>query len=183
MMTTSLRKRLQFATHDVHEALHAHPDFAAMQDGSISVQAFDHVMARMGGFYRALDPIMTAASRSFSDGTYRYLPRSPMFSDVEKPQMTLPSITSQPSLAGAAYVVDGSVLGGRVLGTALGGRLHHAYWAWCASEGPQVWRNVLAFIDHVDTGSAQQTQAIDAALAVFETFKESVTEQQGEAVS
>lgn len=155
----------------MHEALHDHSHFAAMAEGRISAGAFDRVMARMGGFFAALDPVMDrACSRSGADaGAYVYRPRAGYFPDREGIAV-LPGIEGTAGLAGAAYVVDGAMLGGQVLRHAIAGRLAHPYWDWCARDGAGIWRETQALIARADTGPAPADTAVRTAKAVFEAF-------------
>jgi len=172
MAVDDLRQRLRAETHAVHEHLHQHQFFAAIADGSIDARNFDRLMARMGGFYRALDPLMIAACGSAGKGGYRYRPRAALFPRVEVGAPALPVIDDLAALAGSAYVVDGSVLGGQLLKRAIAGRLQHPYWDWCASDGPSVWRETRALIDSANGNAAAADRAVDTANAVFQAFSD-----------
>lgn len=166
-----LRQKLREETHAVHERLHQHRHFAAIADGSIRSVDFDPLMARMGAFYAALDPLMTAASRDLGQGAYRYQPRAVLFPSVEGAPPHFPRIDTLPAFAGAAYVVDGSVLGGQLLRRAISGRLCHPYWDWCAVAGPDVWRSTRALIDLADS-CPDRDDAVKTANAVFQVFSD-----------
>ena len=170
MLDLALRHRLRVETADVHERLHQHRLFAAIADGNIGSDDFDRLMARMGGFYAALDPLMIVAGRKAQPGTYTYRARTPMFSRVDGHAPILQRISDLASLAGAAYVVDGSVLGGQILRRAIAGRLTHPYWDWCATDGPSVWRETQKLIELVDTDACSANLAIKVANDVFNAF-------------
>lgn len=167
-----LRHRLRIETNEVHELLHRHPYFSAIADGTIESQKFDQLMALMGGFYATLDPLMTQACRHLGSdaGQYRYRARVPYFSIRSRDAPALPEIRGLAALAGAAYVVDGAVLGGQVLRKAIAGRLVHPYWDWCAEDGRSVWSGTQALIDLADAEQASSDKAIEVAIAVFQAF-------------
>lgn len=175
MRVPSLRWLLQESTSAVHQRLHRHPDFSAIADGTILGRDFDLLMARIGGFFCALDPKMQAACDCTPGlGDYAYRARAPMFPRTLAEPSRLPAVNDLPSLAGAAYVVDGSVLGGKVLASALGDHLQHPYWDWCAGNGPAIWRATIALIDCADTGTDARFRAVSTAQDVFAAFEESV---------
>lgn len=180
MTGSSLRQRLRAETQAVHERLHRDDHFAAIADGSILAQDFDQLMARMGGFYRALDPIMMAVCHQTGQkaGGYAYHARAPMFTGCTGTP-DLPRIAGLGALAGAAYVVDGSVLGGQILRRAIAGRLSHPYWDWCAVAGASVWRATRALIDTADQ-AAVGDEAVKAANAVFLAFSEHMNMSEAE---
>lgn len=185
MAVLALRQRLRAETHAVHERLHQHELFAAIADGSIAAEDFDRLMARMGGFYAAFDPVMTAANLHARHGgvDYRYQMRRPLFHRTDTPPPVLPEIIDLATLAGAAYVVDGAVLGGQILQRAIAGRLEHPYWDWCASTGALVWRNARALIDTADTGASAADRAVDTANRVFQAFSDHMNMPREEAAA
>lgn len=159
-------------THVVHERLHRQRHFSAIADGTIAAEDFDWLMTRMGGFYAALDPMMTAACRRIGAGTggYRYHARTPKFPNITGGVPALPEIGNLAALAGAAYTVDGAVLGGQLLRQSIAGRLDHPYWDWCATAGKTIWHDARALIDLADTDPGSVGCAIDVAKAVFSAF-------------
>ena len=52
---TELRDSLRLATADVHERLHRHIGFAAVQAGSIDHRAYIKLLSRLYGFYRPFE--------------------------------------------------------------------------------------------------------------------------------
>ena len=183
MTAPPLRQRLKAETSDVHERLHEHQDFAAIANGSILSQDFDRIMAHVGGFYAALDPAMMSASRKLGSKVYQYRPGRPLFTQVVKQGGGIPTIDTLAALAGAAYVVDGAVLGGQILRRALSGRLSHPYWDWCANHGATVWREARMLIDLADTNEAAADHAVQTANAVFHEFERyvSITKEKASA--
>lgn len=155
---------------DVHERLHAHPGFAAIADGTIRAAEFHRLMGLMGSFYAAFDPLVSAASVQVGRGIYCYQNRAPMFHTALGGAPDLPKIDDLSALAGAAYVVDGSVLGGQILRRAIASRLQHPYWEWCAREGASVWRCTRTLIDAADAGPEANGHAVHIANAVFSAF-------------
>lgn len=174
MTSHALRYRLKIETADVHERLHDQSDFAAIAGGTILERDFKRVMARIGGFYAVFDPKMERGSQSAGPNVYAYQARGPLFAHVETSDLDLPDVDTLPALAGAAYVMDGAVLGGQILRRAISDRLTHPYWDWCAEKGAAVWRDARALIDLADTDSEAADHAIDVAKAVFRAFERQV---------
>lgn len=168
MVGRSLRQDLRDATGDVHETLHRLPDFRALAEGRLSASAHNKMMQQMGGFYLQLDPRMIEANHMFAG--YAYHPRSAFFADARAGNIDLPPLHTREALAGAAYVVDGSVLGGQVLARSAGTASAHPYWHWCRTEGASVWCSALALIESIDTGPEAREQVVATALQVFTVF-------------
>ena len=172
MACSPLRQRLKIETAEIHERLHHHDQFAATANGSIDSAAFDDLMDRMGTFYAALDPIMVAACRhtGADRAGYFYRPRAPLFPRALQCAPRFARIDNLASLAGAAYVVDGAVLGGQIIGRAIAGRLEHPYWEWCAEVGAMVWRQARGLIEHADRDPYASDRAVASAKHMFQAF-------------
>lgn len=166
----TLRHRLRAATWDQHELLHRDPMLASLADGSIEPDDYTAVMTRLGRFYCAIDDVVLAGCRQFRCGLngYVYRPRGGMFQIRAPARLDLPPIRSAAALAGTCYVLDGAVLGGKVMARAM--PCHHPFFDWCASNGPGIWRDAKRLIDHVDTDSAAANAAIQAACLAFDAF-------------
>ena len=72
---------------------------------------------------------------------------------------------------GAAYVVEGSRLGGALLARQVADGLPKAYLATPLPKG--AWRKFLVMLDEALYGHVMRASALSAALAVFTTFEES----------
>lgn len=172
MTAKGLRHRLKRETMDVHLRLHDHGYFAAMAAGTISTTDFQRLMRRMGSFYAALDPLMAAACAKTGAGVYHYRHRGPMFGDIEDPGPGLLAIDDLAALTGAAYVVDGSVMGAQLLRRAILGRLQHPYWDWCAAHGAAIWHETRALIAFAESCDVNQDRTVQFANAVFAAFED-----------
>lgn len=151
-----------------------------MQSGSISAGRFAVLMRQMGGFYAMLDPVMVSASERLAPDGYRYRTRASHFSSRNPAPIRPPRVETLPALAGAAYVVDGAVMGGQIIARALPKDLQHPYWTWCTRDGPTQWRSVLGLIAAVDSSERAAQEAVDTALATFEAFSAAVAEPEVE---
>ncbi|MEM7210360.1 MAG: biliverdin-producing heme oxygenase [Pseudomonadota bacterium] len=170
MVENVLRLQLRDETSGVHEALHRHPEFIALQAGQLDTFGQYALMSRIGAFYAALDPKMTRAAHLAEDIGYAYRPRSPLFPEVSPRSVSLPQIDTLPAFVGAAYVVDGAVLGGRMIAGKQAAHVRHAYWDWCIRNGPTVWRRTLALIAGANLSDPERQEAIGTAHSVFEAF-------------
>lgn len=176
MRSQSLRDVLAAETRDVHERLHRHPDFAALEAGTIGRSDYACLMARMGGFYSALDRTVLLACKHLKGDLagYRYRQRGPLFAERASHGAILPQLGSLPALAGAIYVADGAVLGGQILARSAGPGRAHAYWEWCAEQGASVWHQARGLIDRADRGPEARSVAVASAISVFRAFEVSV---------
>lgn len=176
MAQRTLRHHLRETTREVHEELHALQGFHALSVASITREEFRWLMAGMGHFYKALDGRMITACRAHSGSIagYQYHCRAPLFSEGTTREIELPKITGPATLAGAAYVVDGAVLGGRILGAGPLSFARHPYWDWCASEGPKVWRGACSLLDHLERAGTEHAAVVQGAQAMFEAFRDAM---------
>lgn len=172
----TLRAELRRGTAQVHEALHSHPWFAELAEGRLSAATYQALMQRLFGFYRAFDPMMCAAAETLGDrvGEYRYVPRAQMLrraagATAPDRRVALPRIGGLAAFCGAAYVVDGAVLGGAILGRALPRNADRTYWDWCSREGPGIWRANHQLLRDAETDASRQ-DAMSSALATFAAF-------------
>lgn len=172
MEQQTLRHHLRIGTREVHEALHASRGFYALSEATITPHAFQTLMSGMGQFYQALDgPMIQACARHKGKiGGYQYRPRAKLFAVQQAKSIVLPGINGPAALAGAAYVVDGAVLGGKILGSGPLTFARHPYWDWCARDGSKIWRSACALLDHLDRDGINHAEVLSSATAVFEAF-------------
>ena len=182
--TLRLRHLLRESTGEVHEALHRLPCFARLADATIGRAEYARLLQRMEEFYAAADPALGAAARRFeaATGGEVHHPRAPLLArDLAALDLTpkwrrasaFPSPDSPAALAGALYVVDGSLLGGAVLGRAvaqLDWPAPASYWRWAGAEGPAIWWRTVALLGRVDDGEASRRAAAASAEATFRAF-------------
>ena len=111
---TELRDALRMATADVHERLHHHIGFAAVQAGSIDHRAYIKLLSRLYGFYRPFE-----AAAQLSPERTRWLESDLTTLGVDAAEReklprcaAFPHRFSADHILGARYVVEGSALGG-----------------------------------------------------------------------
>lgn len=185
MAKRTLRHHLRIHTQEVHEELHSLDGFHPLATGTITPDAFQSLMTGLAGFYKSLDSRMLRANARYHEetGGYCYRPRAILFPEPARAAV-LPAIDSLAALAGAAYVVDGAVLGGRVLGNGPLPFARHPYWDWCASDGPAIWRAACKMLEHLDRCGIAHAEVLDAAQSTFETFRDTMLDHmtQGDPV-
>lgn len=187
------RIALRRATDAVHAELNDHPAFQGVLSGQADQAEYDRLLTRLIGFYRLADRAMqeSLADAHERRGSYRYLPRSPQLAaDLAAtaataataetaaaradPACSFPELRSGAALAGAAYVLDGALLGGAILARAVQALPcrpgNTRFWRWCRDEGPAQWRRTLALIAREDRGEDSRAQMILSAHASFAAF-------------
>lgn len=175
-----LRELLRSATASVHERLHHHPGFAAVQAGTIDRAAYTLLLSRLYGFYRPFD----AASQMAPERTQwleidldalgvgaavrRELPCCDAFPDRLAPEFIL----------GARYVIEGSALGGRgmarQLDALLGPEISAGRRFFCghgATTGA-VWRDWLEVLSAAPDSIEQRAAIVAGATATFAIFEQ-----------
>ena len=175
----SLRQMIKQATGEVHQRLHLHPGFAAVQNGSISLKSYQRLLARLYGFYVPFE-----IEAQISPERSQWLERDLDATDRVEMALTLPplctgipQLKSPERLLGAMYVVEGSAVGGRVLAANLDNLLGHG-----VREGRQffegrgtatgfAWHRYLAQLDHFDHDPDIRDQVVGAALETFLVFE------------
>jgi heme oxygenase len=179
--------RLKQATRAVHDQLHRTPLLAAFERAELDIDDYLRVLQVFHDFYAAIDqpiedamPLLPALPEPFE-----YVPRAPMFArdlaslGVRSLQtgMSQPpqfSIASTGSLAGALYVVEGSILGGAGLnqcarkilqGDDLAGRF---YWQWCRDNAAARWPSVRRALNAAWREGCSEAEMIATAGSVFD---------------
>ena len=168
----------------MHQALHHAPAFAALADGTLDQAEGAGLMHRLWRFYSAADPLLSGACQrlAMAPNLYAYAPRLPHLAEwagsPADPPPAMPTLDTPAARAGAAYVLDGALLGGSVLDRAsrnmdwIGG-----YWRWCRSDGGRIWQRTLAFLGTIP--EPQHAAALTAARETFGAFRETVTTAPG----
>jgi heme oxygenase (biliverdin-IX-beta and delta-forming) len=174
-----LREALRAATSEVHERLHGHDGFAAVQAGTIDGKAYRHLLSRLYGFYRPFE----AAARLAPQRT-RWLEQ-----DLEAlgvcavSRVTLPRCAAFPPrlcpdhVLGARYVVEGSALGGRGMARQLDALLGpgvmagRQFFSGHGADTGSAWRDYLALLAREPRPMPQCSAIIDGANATFATFE------------
>ena len=172
----ALRDVLRAATRDVHDRMHRHAGFAAIQDATIGRAEYRRLIVRLYGFYLPFE-----AATSISPDRSQWLVRDLQALDLERPLYMLPKCPHVPSLdsahsrLGALYVVEGSALGGRDLARSLD-RLFGADVAegrqFFIGHGPktgEAWRGYLAQLSAAPSGA--RAEIIRGAVETFAAFE------------
>ncbi|WP_161978438.1 biliverdin-producing heme oxygenase [Sphingomonas oligophenolica] len=176
----SLRDALRIATAEVHERLHHHIGFAAVQAGTIDHGTYALLLSRPYGFYRPFE-----ATAELSPERTRWLESDLTALNVDGAAReklprcsTFPSHFSPDHILGARYVVEGSALGGRGMARQLDALLgpqagagRHFFSGHGAATGV-VWREYLALLSAVPSSARRNTAIIDGANATFALFEQ-----------
>ncbi|MBU2533059.1 MAG: biliverdin-producing heme oxygenase [Alphaproteobacteria bacterium] len=186
--TRTVREVLRRATVASHEQLHENHLLNQLAQKTISRDDYVELHLRFHAYYTELDGIITSACDRFTDhlNGYAYEPRSPIFSsdlaDLAVPvvppfafalplEILPPDIRCVGDLAGAAYVVEGSLLGGSQLCKAASAVLPTdagcGYWLWCRQNGGRRWAATCRFIECVGRSEAQRAAMVASAEATF----------------
>jgi len=187
------RFALRRETRDDHAILDSHPAFAAMADDTLTIGQYCRLMEALAAVYRCLDPRISEACLRLGVGAYgfAYALRAPMLEGdcaalgidgksertTDEPGLNL---TSAAALAGALYVIEGSVLGGAMLHRSTlrfrgpKGEVANGYWAWCATAGKARWASACRLIEAVDTDAVARIEMREAAQSVFRAIAEAL---------
>ena len=181
---TVARAALRAATEATHLALHAHPRFAGLVEGTASRAAHIALLNSLWRFYARADAEIADAPVYAAAEGYRYRPRSPALeaagarAGVPAQAPLLPVIAGLPELAGIAYVLDGALMGGAVIEAALRRQgldiAERSFWLWCREEGPAAWAEARALIARADALSAGRAGMVAAAVASFAAFADNL---------
>lgn len=177
-----LRDALRVATAGVHERLHHHIGFAAVQAGTIDQEAYTTLLSRLYGFYSPFE-----AAAQLAPHRTRWLAIdladlgvSPKVRD-KLPRCTFPQFFSPDHILGARYVVEGSALGGRGMARQLDallgaeGTAGRQFFSGHGAATGVVWRQYLALLSAVPGSALRRTAIIDGANATFATFEQWLT--------
>jgi heme oxygenase len=176
---TSLRQCLRTATDVVHQRLHGHSGFAAVQDGTIGQTDYVRLLVRLDGFHRAFED-----AACISDERSGWLARDLetmrgecWLPGVRQQRPAMPQLDSAERVLGALYVVEGSALGGRSLARGLDRLLGSGESngrRFFEGRGPSTgaaWRDFVGRLDLIPAKSAARVSAVDAAVEVFSVFE------------
>lgn len=163
----------------MHQRLHAHAGFAAIEDGSIDLPRYLRLLVRLYGFHAAFDAAGEGGQRSawlrqdlrsfgLSEASLAACPACP---DV-------PGFSTAGARLGARYVVEGAALGGCLLARRLDGLLGPGVTAgrcFLAGRGAgtgQTWRDYLAQLAAAPDTAVARTEIVGAALQTFAAFED-----------
>ena len=175
----TLHQALRVATAAVHQRLHGHAGFAAVQDGSILPSQYRQLLMRLYGFHVAFETATGAApersgwlaedlARMGADGGM--VDAAPRCADM-------PALDTPARLLGALYVVEGSTLGGRIMAPRLDGILGRqaAGRRFLLGRGTATggaWRLLLGRIEAIGHDPHQRAEAVAAAMQTFAAFED-----------
>jgi heme oxygenase len=180
---TKLRDALRVATADIHERLHHHVGFAAVQAGTIDHGAYTTLLSRLYGFYR---PFEAAAQLSPERTRGIESDLTALGVDAEEREKlprcaAFPHRFSADHILGARYVVEGSALGGRGLARQLDGLLGtgvaagRQFFSGHGAATGAVWREYLTLLSAVPSSALRRTAIVAGANTTFATFKQWLT--------
>jgi heme oxygenase len=159
----------------VHQRLHLHEGFAAIQNGSIEMASYRRLLLRLYGFYI---PFETAADISRERSGWladdlRALGSHPDGFDAAALCSEIPIPRTPEARLGALYVVEGAALGGRDLARHLTGLLGpdgvagRRFFLGRGAGTGEAWRGYLS---RLEAHAADPTARPDIIKAMLETF-------------
>ena len=175
-----LRRALREKTATIHERLHQHDGFHALQSGKIDLRGYRDLLRRLYGFYLPYETAAQAApersdwlrcdlaSLGLTDQAWQAIPRC----------QHVPILTSAERCLGALYVVEGSTLGGRTLALRLDGICGvgvadgRRFFQGRGDGTGDAWSNILNRLHDVDDDETTHAAVVDAALETFACFEQ-----------
>jgi len=169
---------LRAATQDVHDRLHRHAGFAAIQDATIGLAEYQNLIVRLHGFYVPFE-----AAAGIGPDRSTWLAGDLAALGLARPLQALPRCPHVPRLdsahlrLGALYVVEGSALGGRDLARGLDRLLGKDVTAgrqFFIGRGPgtgEAWRGYLAQLSAAPSGPPVRAEIIKGAVETFAAFE------------
>ena len=174
----SLRLELRAATQDVHDRLHHHAGFAAIQDTTIGLADYQNIIVRLYGFYLpfeaalAIEPVRT-----------NWLAGDLLTLELKRPLHAFPKCSHLPLLdsaqlkLGALYMVEGSALGGRDLACGLDKLLGkdvtagRQFFVGRGAGTGEAWRSYLALLSAAPPDPSAHAEIVKGAVETFAAFE------------
>ena len=175
-----LRRALREKTATIHERLHQHDGFHALQSGKIDPRGYRDLLRRLYGFYLPYEAAAQAAPER-SDWLRCDL------SSLALPNQTclaiplcehVPILNSAERRMGASYVVEGSTLGGRTLALRLDGICGvgvadgRRFFQGRGAGTGDAWSGILNRLNDYDEDETTHAAVVDAALETFTCFEQ-----------
>lgn len=163
----------------VHERMHGHDGFCAVNNGTIDRAAYCQLLCRLYGFYRAFERqtgLGPERSRWLS-ADLSAVGIAPLLQHRIAECDFLPDLQTAHQRLGAFYVVAGSSLGGRQLARGLdhlfrsGDTRGRRFFSGHGAQTGAVWRAYLAKLAAVPADPDTQTEIVDAAINTFAVFE------------
>lgn len=169
----SARIVLRTATDAIHQRMHHHAGYAMLADGSISAAGYRALLARSFGFHQPVEPLAgmdgRATTNLISDLIALGLTPAAI---AALPRCALPAIgSSAVEQIGAAYVLTGASLGGKVLARAVPGPLPTRFLANEGADGSE-WRSVLRILEETCASDDNRALATESALTIFSALED-----------
>ena len=174
----SLHVALRAATQDVHDRLHRHVGFAAIQDATIGLADYQDLIVRLYGFYVPFEAALaTGPDRS------NWLVGDLEALDLKRQLHAIPKCWHVPHLdtadlkLGALYVAEGSALGGRELARGLDRLLGkevtagRQFFIGRGARTGEAWRRYLAQLSAAPPEPSARAQVIKGAVETFAAFE------------
>ncbi|WP_419729546.1 biliverdin-producing heme oxygenase [Lichenicola sp.] len=175
---TNLRDRLRRETRPAHDALDQALDLI---DRPIDLPGYTRLLARFHGFHRAIEPALAATlPAALTEGRSKLsaLRHDLLTCGMREHEIAalsaiagLPALTGRPEAMGALYVVEGSTLGGRLIGRhmqrnpAIPADACHYFNVYGEGTGER-WREICDALERVSDPDTDD-RAMGAANAIF----------------
>lgn len=188
MMRSPLLESLRSATADAHARVEAH--FATLLSPAPTLDTYARFLSAMHAFHGAAEPLLESVDgwESLSPP----LPRAPrrrlwaLERDIDAlglsrttARCALPRADDLASALGVAYVVDGSMLGARVLHRHLSTRLPTNAFAFLSAQGDEtvpLFKAFVAALAHQAAKAGGEERTIAAAVGTFEALERHLTQ-------
>lgn len=166
---TSVIAELRSATAACHARVESH--FSSLLSPAPSIDEYRHFLGAMYAFHGAMEPALEAVlprSRDRLDALLLDLRAL----DLSPPSVLceVPSLDSHGLALGAAYVVDGSSLGARVLFRHLSPRLDASF-AFLERSGEGAVSAFRALVATLDAHGAERDDIVSGAVATFDVLE------------
>lgn len=178
-----LRRALREKTATIHERLHQHDGFHALQLGKIDLKGYSDLLRRLYGFYLSYETAAQAAPER-SDWLRRDLASLGLPNQAWLPIPLcehMPMLNTAERRLGALYVVEGSTLGGRALALRLDGICGvgvadgRRFFQGRGGGTGEAWSGILNRLNDYDDDETTHAAVVDAALEIFACFEQWMT--------
>jgi heme oxygenase len=175
---SSLHLELRAATEVVHDRLHRHVGFAAIQNATIGLADYKDLIVRLYGFYVPFE-----AAVAIEPDRSNWLAGDLKALGLKRPLHALPkcthfqSLDSVPLRLGALYVAEGSALGGRELARGLDRLLGkdvtegRQFFIGRGARTADAWRSYLAQLSAAPPAPSVRAEIITGAVETFAAFE------------
>ena len=169
---------LRMETRSVHERLHRHPAFAALQAGSIARGDYTALLGRLHGFYKPLAHLFGSVAERVEWIEQDLTALSSGAAGLPRQTTLANRLDSEARRLGAEYVFEGSALGGQLLARGAqkllgphpsrGYRFFHGHGA----ETAQRWKRLKARLDDAELRGLGTAEIASGARLTFLAFED-----------